>query len=122
MGCVGGTVVLHKDEARSLPDVHLLADLGAHMACGTVQCLDGGLGAVLTAHHAHIDLCNIQVRCHIQTGDGQQTALQAGVLQPSDDGNDLTLHILGKTTHIFLRHSFSSKTKPLSLACARQLP
>ena len=43
------TVVLHKDEARSLPDVHLLADLGAHMACGTVQCLDGGLGAVLAA-------------------------------------------------------------------------
>ena len=34
------------------------------------------------------------------------SALQAGVLQPSDDGNDLTLHILGKTTHIFLRHKF----------------
>ena len=86
--------------------MHLLAHFGAHMAGSAVQRLDGGLGAVSTAHHAHIDLGDIQVGRHIQTGDGQQTALQAGVLQPSDDGNDLALHILGKTTHIFLRHKF----------------
>ncbi len=47
VGCIGGTVVLHKDEAGCLADVHFLAHFGAHMACGAVQRLDGGLGAVL---------------------------------------------------------------------------
>ena len=76
------------------------------MACGTVQRFDCGLGAVCAAHHAYIHFCHIQIRRHVQTGDGQQTALQPRVLQPADDGNDLALHILRKTAHIFLRHSF----------------
>ena len=113
VGCIGGTVVLHKDEAGCLADVHFLAHFGAHMACGAVQGLDSGLGAVLTAHHAHIDLRHVQVGRHIQPGDGQQTALQPRVFQPSDDGDELTLHVLRQTAHIFLRHSFSSKNKPL---------
>ena len=61
VGCIGGTVVLHKDEPGCFADVHLLAHFGAHMTGGAVQRLDGGLGAVRAAHHAHIHLGHIQV-------------------------------------------------------------
>ena len=92
------------------------------MACGAVQGLDGGFGAVLTAHHAHIDLRHVQVGRHIQPGDGQQTALQPRVFQPSDDGDELTLHVLRQTAHIFLRHSFSSKMNLSVIASQCHLP
>ena len=111
MGRIGCTVVFHKEEAGGFADVHFLADFGAHMAGRAVQRLNGRLGAVGAAHHAHIDLGNIQVGRHIQAGHGQQTTLQAGVFQAANDGDDLTLHILRKTAHIFLRHLVSPITK-----------
>ena len=111
VGRIGCTVVFHKEEAGGFADVHFLADFGAHMAGRAVQRLNGGLGAVGVAHHTHIDLGNIQVGRHVQAGHGQQTTLQAGIFQAANDGDDLTLHILRKTAHIFLRHLVSPITK-----------
>ena len=123
MGCVGCAVILYKDKAGSLADVHFFAHLGAHMTGCAVQCLDGGLRAILAAHDAHVYLGHIQVRGHIQTGDSQKTALQPGVFQSADDGNDLALHVLRKAAHIFLRHSILlTKENPLSLASLGSSP
>src|SRR5699024_5063681 len=108
VGRIGRAVVLYKDQAGGLADVHLAAELGADMAGRVVQRLDDRRGPVGVAQHADIDLCHIQVGRHVQPGDGQQAAAEPRVLEAGDDGDELPLHILGQTAHVFLRHILNS--------------
>src|SRR5699024_4235509 len=92
---VGGAVILHKDVAGRLANVHPAADLGADMPAGLVQRLDHRRAAALASHHADVHLGHIQVGGDIQAGDGQQAVGDAGILHTADDGDEFPLHILG---------------------------
>ena len=110
LGTVGGAVIGAEHKARGFADVHAAGYLGAHMAAGLVERLDRlGGGLVGGPHHADVHPGLVQIRGHVQAGDGEQArAGKARVLHLADDADDLPLHILGQTALIFTGHGTPS--------------